>query len=105
MQAYLLDNNIIPLINWMQSQFDKLTSFQLLWMSRIAVVKMKILPKFISFSESYCLYSSESLRYILYFIKKCVWNQGKSRVKMLILQLKPHQICQRSQEYRAAYIL
>lgn len=42
---YLLDNNTILLINWTQSRLDKWTSFQFSCMDRIAVVKMKILPK------------------------------------------------------------
>lgn len=47
--SYLLDGNIIALVNKMQSQFDKWSQLPLSWAGHIAVVKVKILPNVLGF--------------------------------------------------------
>lgn len=40
-----LQVNIVPMITWIQSQFEKWSSLYLSWIGHISVVKMKILSK------------------------------------------------------------
>lgn len=88
--VYLLDNNIILGINWMQSQLDKWSSFRLWWMSRITVIKMKILPKlFFLFQNLIVFLPQFFLNGIQNIIHNFVWDWGKPRVKASIFQLKP----------------
>lgn len=54
---YLLDSNITPFVNWMQSQFEKWSLLRLSWAVCIVVMKMKVLLKWLGFySQSYYLY-------------------------------------------------
>lgn len=59
--TYLPDHNIIPLINWMKSQFEKWSSLGLSWLGGISAVKLKILLRLLFFFQNKIIFIPSNL--------------------------------------------
>lgn len=79
--------NLTPVINDVQKQFEKWQMLRISWFGRMAVIKMKVLPRFVSVFWNLILpWSVSILNRIQRMFSKFMWEGKKLRIKAAIMQ-------------------